>query len=273
MPEGKQYYIIKEHPLRIMSKCKSHSKGTLVSFLAGICMLYAFLNWIPEILSLYFPATNLDLMATLPGVDQQMLSRLNGTPLVIYVYALFFSGVVNLGEALYALTYIRNRKVEFKALTEGAPLYLKTFGIYILQLVIVAFWSIFFVIPGIVAALNFSQAYYVLADDPDKGVTQVLAESKMLMQGNRFTYIRLLLYYLPYLLFGYLPAFLLSGLIAGMHLPAAALLIISMLAELPVFAAHGYICLGRTVFYELMINEGFAYFKYAGQEAFREFER
>ena len=35
----------------------------------------------------------------------------------------------------------------------------------------------------------------------------------------------------------------------------------------------GLISMGKTVFYELMINKGFAEFRYAGQEAFRELEK
>ena len=35
----------------------------------------------------------------------------------------------------------------------------------------------------------------------------------------------------------------------------------------------GLISMGRCVFYELMINKGFADFRYAGQDAFRELEK
>lgn len=273
MPDKLQtYYIVKEHPMRIITKCKRHSKGTLMSFLIGVCIIYAMLNWIPELLSLVFPVSNVDILSRMDGVDVQLLNRLPRMSLVAYFYALFFSGVFRLGEALYTLTYIRNKKVEYRAITEAMGLYLKCFGVFLLEVIIIAFWSFFLIIPGIIASINFSQAFYILADDPSKGVTQVLAESKMMMVGNRMSYVRLILYYLPYIMLAYVPSFILADISLSMSLTGLPLTIIGMLAEIPVFAANGYMCLGRAVFYELMINEGFAYFKYAGQDAFRELE-
>lgn len=268
----KHYHLVQEHPLRIISKCKSHSKGTLMSFLIGFSVLYAVINWVPQILALFFPATNLDLVAAYTNADPEMLSRMPGTPLVLFFYLLLFNGVFKLSEALYTLTYIRNRTVEYSALTESLNYYLKTLGIFLLQTVIVSFWTMFFVIPGIMAAINFSQAFYILADDPDKSVTQVLAESKMMMYGNRMNYVRLIICYIPYILMAYLPAFIISSLVSGMALNNTVLTIIGLIADLPLFFAYGYMSLGRTVFYELMLNDGFAAFKYAGQDAFRESE-
>ena len=273
MPEFKQYYIVKEHPVRIITKCKRHSKGTLLSFLVGICMIYAMLNWVPEILSIFFPASNVDLLSRMNDVDPVLLNRLPHTALVVYFYALFFSGVFRLGEALYTLTYIRNKRVDYRAIGEAFPLYGKTLAVLILQALIIAFWTMLFVIPGIIASINFSQSFYILADDPSKKPLEVLMESKMMMEGNRMNYVRLLLYYLPYLMISYVPSFLIADYALLSSLPQAAATIIVMICELPVFAAYGYMGMGRCVFYELMTNEGFAYFRYAGQDAFRELEK
>ena len=275
MPEQelKRYYIVKEHPVRIISKCKSNSKGTLMSFLVGICILYAVMNWIPAVLTIFFPATNADLLATYTDADPAMLKQLPATSLVVIVYSIFFNGVFRLSECLYTLTYIRNRKSDLRALTESFPYYLKTFVIFVMQVLIVGFWSIFFIIPGIIAALNFSQAFYILADDPDKSITDVLMESKMMMYGNKMNYVRLYLYYMPYMMLAYIPAFGVAALVAGMNLPDPVLFVISMLVDIPLFIAMGLMDMGKCVFYELIINRGFADFRYAGQDAFRELEK
>lgn len=269
----KRYYIVKEHPLRIISKCKSHSKGTLASFLIGFCLLYAVINWVPQILAIFFPATNIDLFSTYTKADPVMLSRLPATPLAVFFYLILFNGVFKLSECLYALTYIRNRRADYRALFESLSYYIKAFGVYIVQILVISFWSMFFVVPGIMAALNFSQAFYILADDPDKRISEVLMESKMMMYGNRMNYVRLLVSYIPYYLISYIPAFLLSDLASRMTLNNTAVTMLSMLADIPIFCVMGYMCLGKTVFYELMINKGFADFKYAGQDAFRELEK
>ena len=201
-----------------------------------------------------------------------MLSKIPGTPLAVFFYMLLFNGVFRLSEALYTLTYIRNRRAEYSALTESLNYYIKTLGIFVLETVIVSFWTMFFIIPGIMAALNFSQAFYILADDPDKGVTQVLAESKMMMYGNRMSYVRLIICYVPYVMLAYIPALLLGDIASGMSMNQTGLLLLSMAADIPVFLAYGFMSLGRTVFYELMLRDGFADFRYAGQAAFREME-
>ena len=274
MPEKnlKRYYIVKEHPIRIISKCKSHSQGTLGSYLIGFCLLYAVINWVPQVLSLFFPTTNLDLMAAYMDADPALLSRLPATPLVMIIYMLLFNGAFKMSECLYALTYIRNRKVDYRALSESLPFFFKTLRLYLLQTVLILLWTMLFIIPGILAIFNYSQSFYILADDPDKSVTQVLIESKMMMYGNRMNYFRLIVCYLPYYLIGYLPALLLASAAASFEGNTYAVLLISMISDIPMFVVYGFVSLGRTVFYELMINKGFAYFKYAGQQAFRELE-
>ena len=110
------------------------------------------------------------------------------------------------------------------------------------------------------------------ADDPDKSISEVLTESKIMMHGNKMNYIRLLLYYVPYFMIAYIPATLASAAAAKFSLNEPVLLIITLLTDIPIFAARGIMSMGRTVFYELMINKGFADFRYAGQDAFRELE-
>ena len=247
MPEDnlKYFYIVKEHPVRIISKCKSHSKGTLASFLVGICILYAVMNWVPAVLSQFIPVTNLDLITKYSDMDPAMLRQLPATSLVLMIYSLFFNGVFRLSEALYTLTYIRNRSVDYRALTESFNYYLKTLGIFVFQVLIVGFWSMFLVIPGIIAALNFSQAFYILAEDPEKSITDVLMESKIMMNGNKMNYVRLYIYYLPYIMLAYIPAFIIAALVAGSGLPQTALLIISMITDIPLFVAMGYMSMGK----------------------------
>lgn len=274
MPEQlKRYYIVKEHPMRIISKCKVHSRGTLASFLLGFCVLYAVANWVPQVLALYFPATNIDLLSQYSNVDPAELSKLPATPLVVFFYLMLFNGVFRLSECLYALTYIRNRVVDYRALGESLSYYLKAFGLFLVQTLVVSFWTMFFIVPGVLAALNFAQTFYIFADDPDKSITDILAESKMMMYGNRMNYVRLILCYIPYMMLAYIPAFLFANIAASAAVSKIGEMLISMAADIPMFAVYGFICLGRTVFYELIINKGFADFRYAGQEAFRELEQ
>lgn len=48
-----------------------------------------------------------------------------------------------------------------------------------------ALWSMLFYIPGIIASLRYSLAFYVLAENPHMTARQALNESKRLMQGHK----------------------------------------------------------------------------------------
>lgn len=241
-----------------------------MSFLVGICIIYALMNWIPDLLSIVFPQTIADLYAN--SVDPALLQSLPNVYIVVVIYMDVFTGVFRFGEALYTLTYIRNKRVEYRSISEAFTFYFKTLGLFLVQLVIITFWSMFFVIPGVIAAINFSQAFYILADNPDKGITRVLAESKMMMIGNRMNYVRLLVYYIPYMLLGYIPGIVIAAVFQSFSITGVAVLIANMLMQIPIFLVNGLICLGRATFYELLICGSFANFRFAGQDAFREGE-
>ena len=49
-------------------------------------------------------------------------------------------------------------------------------------------WSLLFIVPGIIAALSYSQSEYILAENPDMKVKDVVSKSKELMDGNKWKY-------------------------------------------------------------------------------------
>ena len=55
--------------------------------------------------------------------------------------------------------------------------------------------------------LNFSQAYYILQDFPDKSPIDILKMSAMIMKGNKFKFFLLILSFIPLYLFGIIALF------------------------------------------------------------------
>jgi uncharacterized membrane protein len=47
-------------------------------------------------------------------------------------------------------------------------------------------WSLLFYIPGIIAALRYSQAFYILADNPGMTATEAIEESKRMTDGHKW---------------------------------------------------------------------------------------
>lgn len=76
----------------------------------------------------------------------------------------------------------------------------KTVGLIFLMSLIIIIGTIFFIIPGIYASLCFSQAFYVLIEDDNKGIIECLKESSRLMKGNVWNYILLNISFVPYIL-------------------------------------------------------------------------
>lgn len=46
-------------------------------------------------------------------------------------------------------------------------------------------WSMLFVIPGIIKALSYSQAMYILAENPEIGAREAIDRSKAMMEGHK----------------------------------------------------------------------------------------
>lgn len=269
MPQNNNKYIVSENPQLIIQKCRNHSKGTLKRFLIGFCALFIFMNWIPEFIAFFYTTSYVEVLSRFIHIDPQLMVKLPPTPIALYIYAFLFNGVIKLGEALYTLTYIRNKRVEYIAMVEGIKFYLKAFLLYFVQIIIISIWTMLFIIPGIIAAINFSQAFYILADDPKKGIFMVLFESKVMMLGNRMNFFLFLVNYAPYIFLGYTPSILLSW-IPGISSSNIFGLTVLLIFSLPLYAARGYLSIGRAVYYELLKEKGFNNFNYVGQEAFRE---
>lgn len=263
-------YKVNAHPQVLHDKLRNHSKDFLVKFLMGFFLLYIAQDIIPEMIGMALPTTIADVIANVDkSIDSVLLQRMPRMAVASYFYALLFNGVFNLGEALYCLTALRSREADYRALFEGFTYYFKALGLFLAQTALIAVWSMCFLIPGIIAALNYSQSFFILADDPDKNIFVCMAESKLRMRGNRRMFIGYLISFIPYILAGALPA-LLAGIFINIDTTSVKYTLISLALDAPLFCALGYVSLGRCTFYELLITGGFANFKYKQQDVFRE---
>ncbi len=57
--------------------------------------------------------------------------------------------------------------------------------LYLLVNIFIFLWSLLFLIPGIIKALSYSQAFYILAEHPEMTATEALNESKLIMEGHK----------------------------------------------------------------------------------------
>lgn len=71
---------------------------------------------------------------------------------------------------------------------------------YFISAVFTALWSLLFVVPGIVKAISYSMAPYILVENPDMQPMDAINMSKAMMDGHKMDYFILMLSFIPWLL-------------------------------------------------------------------------
>ena len=124
-------------------------------------------------------------ITTLPSILFPYISNSAFTLSAVNVYTLMVSGPMALGISLYFLKLFRQRPAGVEDLLRGFNYMWKSFVLLILMAVRIFLFSLLLIIPGILAALRYSQAFFIMADNPEKTPRQCLWESGILMQDNR----------------------------------------------------------------------------------------
>ncbi len=107
--------------------------------------------------------------------------------LTLSLISLIFGGVVSTGLSKFLLNFTTNREVpKFADLFSQFKIFFKALGLFILMGIAIILGTLFFIIPGIIVALMFSQAFYILAENPNKGIFECLEESSNLMHGYKW---------------------------------------------------------------------------------------
>lgn len=112
--------------------------------------------------------------------------------ILINIETLLIEGPVTLGMSMLMLSLFRNKHKNFTYIFNGFEYFLKAVSLMFITGLFIFLWSLLFIIPGIIAAIRYSQAFYILADDPNKDIFQCIEESKWLMSGNKWKYFSML---------------------------------------------------------------------------------
>ena len=86
---------------------------------------------------------------------------------------------------LFLLNTARGNAPCFGNLLDGFGFGLKVVILNILEAVFIGLWSMLLLFPGIIAYYRYSQAIYILVDDPTKSPMQCIRESKAMMAGHK----------------------------------------------------------------------------------------
>ena len=126
------------------------------------------------------------------------------------LYMILVGGPLELGLSLFFLALFRRQLVEVSDIFLGFEKFGKALGLFVYMSLFIFLWMLLFIIPGIIAAIRYSQAFYILADDPEKGIRQCMDESKAMMKGNKMKYFCLSISFIGWLFLASIPASLIT---------------------------------------------------------------
>lgn len=125
--------------------------------------------------------------------------------LVISVASMLLSSLWQIGYQAFALRVSRKEEVSFRTFFTVFQRFDQFLLLLLLQGLLVFLWSLFFMIPGIVAAYRYRLAAYAMLDDPSLSASGALSVSKRLTYGHKlelfFLDLSFLWYKLPLHLF------------------------------------------------------------------------
>ena len=87
--------------------------------------------------------------------------------LVVAVLLSLVLGVVQFGYTAYSLKVFKGEETGVNELFSHFSMIFKVFGLSLWMGLFIFLWSCLCYIPGIIAALRYSQAFYILAENPD----------------------------------------------------------------------------------------------------------
>ena len=121
--------------------------------------------------------------------DPAQLMTFAISSIVFYIIYFIITTIIQFGYQSYSLKVSnRDATMSYGDLFSSARYLLKALGLSIMIGILVLLWSLLFIIPGIIAAYSYSQAIFVLVEDPNKGVMQCIRESKEMMIGHKWEY-------------------------------------------------------------------------------------
>jgi uncharacterized membrane protein len=113
-----------------------------------------------------------------------IIGAANGVPLL----GLIISGPMAVGFAIFSLNIARGEEAKLEQIFDGFKNFGNTVGAYILMVIFIMLWMLLLIVPGIIAAIAYSQTFFILAEDREIGPMEALKKSRDMMDGYKWKY-------------------------------------------------------------------------------------
>jgi len=112
-------------------------------------------------------------------------------------FAVFIiGGPLALGIYMYYIGLVRGEKPPISSMFNGFSYFVSSFLLYVLISIFTFLWMLLLIIPGYIAALKYSQAFFIMIDNPNIGAMEAIKQSKQMMEGHKT---RLFMLYLSFI--------------------------------------------------------------------------
>ena len=160
------------------------------------------------------------LYAAANAIPQQTISILGVASLV----AALISPVLAVCCNWYFLRRLHGEDIGVAGMFQKLRKFGRALWLYVLMFAKIYLWSLLLIVPGVIAAMRYAMAPYLIAEDDNLTAWQAIEKSKSLMQGKKSTLLLLLLSFVGWL-FGQLVAEIALGGISPVVGTAASLFI------------------------------------------------
>ena len=160
---------------------------------------------------------------------------------IVYIIGMvatyLIQGAVLLGYANIFLKLGSGQKVAIGELFSCTKHTIKAFKLVFMIGIKIFLWSLLFIVPGILKALSYSMAIYIMAEDPNKDVNECMKESEELMRGKRGQLVGLTMSIVGWLVLGYFALIILIilGAVLGSAVGVAAVILLGLLGVVLIF--------------------------------------
>lgn len=113
--------------------------------------------------------------AIIPGIGAVVVTFVLAPAFSLSIYSIY-------------LALAMSKKPEIKDMFRGFSDFWSAFKVTFLVSLFTSLWSLLFVIPGIVKACSYSQAMYILAENPKMSAREAINRSKEMMEGHKMDY-------------------------------------------------------------------------------------
>ncbi len=117
-----------------------------------------------------------------------IVGGINAIPGIGSIASLILSGPFAIGLAIFSLNLSRRQEAKLEQIFDGFQNFGNAVGAYILMVLIVFLWTLLFIVPGIIAAISYSQVFFIISEDKDIGPMDALKKSREMMDGYKMKY-------------------------------------------------------------------------------------